>query len=103
MSKDIAPVATVFHTSGNEGNVTIERRQDCQPIIDDVARIRQVTNGKSISGDLVHVGRIPAIVIEKYCQLKGISFHDFLVDDTHVTALMNDADYKHLRIWEGRA
>lgn len=85
------------------GGFTIERIADTQPILDEIKAIKDVTDGRSKSGDLVHVGRIPAIIIEKYCNESGVTFHEFCIDDTHVTRLLNDSAYKHLRIWEGVA
>lgn len=96
-------IETHYHLGNNDGSITFEREQDCQPIIDEVQKIKQVTDGRSKTGDLVHVGRIPAVIVEKYCNSRGITFHDFIVDDTHVTALMNDSDYRVFRVWEGIA
>jgi len=99
--KTNSSIDTIYHLGQNDGSITFERKQDCQPILDEVRRIKDVTNGKSLSGDLVHVGKIPAVLVEKYCNDKGISFRDFILDDKHVTTLMNDHDYKLFRIWEG--
>lgn len=96
-----AGIDTIIHVGDDK--LAIERKYDAQPILDQVQQIKIHTNGISKTGDLYHVARIPSIVIEKYCNEVGITFHDFLVDDTHVTRLLNDSTYKHLRIWEGRA
>lgn len=96
-----AGIDTIIHV--DDGNFAIERKQDTQPVLDQITDIKSQTNGISKTGDLYHVARIPSIVIEKYCNERGITFHDFVVDDSHVTALLNDSTYKHLRIWEGRA
>lgn len=96
-----AGIDTIIHV--DDGNLAIERKQDAQPILDQIADIKTQTSGISKTGDLYHVARIPSIVIEKYCIDRGINFHEFLVDDSHITALLNDSAYKHLRIWEGRA
>ena len=101
MTQDKSAVETIYHVE--DGGITFERRQDCQPILDEIQKIKQVTDGRSKSGDLVHIGRIPKGIIEAYCNERGVSFHEFITDDIHVTRLMNDSDYKHLRIWEGRA
>lgn len=98
---NVSPVETIIHL--DDGNLAIERKQDAQPVLDEIKEIKDHTNGISKTGDLYHVGRIPAILVEKYCNDKGITFRDFLLDDTHVTRIMNDTAYKHLRIWQGVA
>lgn len=96
-----AGIDTIIHIE--DGNLAVERRQECQPILDQVKAIKDVTNGISESRDLYHVARIPSGIIEKYCNERGVTFHEFCVDDAHVTRIMNDAEYAHLRIWEGAA
>lgn len=94
-------IDTILHL--NDGDMVIERTADAQPILDEIKAIKYVTEGKSKSGDLYHVARIPKMVIEKYCKDCGITFHDFCVDDAHITKILNDPEYSSLRIWEGRA
>lgn len=96
-----AGIETIFHVEDEK--LVIERKADVQPVLDEIQKIRQVTDGRSKSGELIHVARIPAIAVEQYCNMVGITFREFIIDDTHVTRLLNDNDYKHLRIWEGRA
>lgn len=95
-------IETIYHVDDDD-KLVIERKADAQPILDEIKQIKQVTDGKSKSGELYHVARIPAIVVEMYCNTVGITFREFLIDDTHITRLLNDSDYAHLRIWEGRA
>lgn len=94
-------IKTIYHSGQDDGSLTIERRQDSQPVLDSIKRIKDTTTGKSATGEFYHVARIPFVIVEKYLQEAGVSMHEFQVDDTHITRLMNDADYKHLRIWEG--
>lgn len=75
----------------------IENSQDCSPIIQDVVKLRDNAKGE----DMWHLGRIPAIIVEKYCNTVGITFRDFMQDKTHINRIMNDADYKHFRVFEG--
>lgn len=91
---------TLFHADNDK--IIIERKQDCAPILTEIQNIKQTTDGISSSGDMRFAGRIPAVLIEKYCNQKGITFADFIKDDIHTVAIMNDPDYKALRIWEGK-
>lgn len=92
-------IETIFHP--DNGNLVIERKADCQPVLDEVKAIKDVTDGKSKSGDLYHVARVPMIFIEQYCNDNGVSVHEFMANNTHMLRLLNDANYKHFRIWEG--
>lgn len=87
--------------STDDGKLIIERVQDAAPILDDIANIRKLTDGKSKTGEMFHVGRIPSVVVELYCNTHGINLHEFMSNDVHVTRLMNDSNYKHLRVWDG--
>jgi hypothetical protein len=76
--------------------------QDIEPLLNDIKAIKDITNGKSDSGDMYHVGTIPAIIVEKYCNEVGISFHDFIIDNTHIKRIVNDPDFARFRVWEGK-
>jgi hypothetical protein len=84
------------------GKLIIARSADVSPIIDDVKQIKSVTDGKSKSGDMYHLGRIPAIVIEQYLNQHGVTYRDFLQDRTHINRILNDPDYAAFRVWEGQ-
>jgi len=86
----------------DDGNLVIARSADVTPFIEDVKRIRATTNGKSKTGDLYHLGRIPSIVIEQYLNRVGVTYSDFLKDNTHINRILNDPDYAAFRVWEGR-
>jgi len=94
-------VMTEYVQANSEGTAFFNRVQDVEPIIDEVARIKQVSNGMSKSGELAHVGRIPAVIVEKYCTELGITFQEFLQDKTHINRIVSNPDYSRFRIWEG--
>lgn len=100
LDDDIPGERTLLHRDGK--NVVFQRQFDSQPVVDEIQKIKQITNGKSPTGELYHVGRLPAGVVEEYCNLHGVTFHDFCSDPAHVRRLMTDSNYAHLRIWEGR-
>lgn len=93
-------IDTKYHTQG-DGSITIERVADVQNVLDRAAFLRNNGLTKTAMGDH-HVGTIPKIIIEKYCNQNGITFHDFCVDDTHITRILNDSQYSLFRIHGGR-
>lgn len=80
-----------------EQKVTVHRQQDVEPILTDIAKLR---DNHVEGGEYYHAGRIPAVVIEEYCTRKGMSFAEFM--RTGYKSMLNDPDYSKLRIWEGR-
>jgi hypothetical protein len=80
------------------GNLVIHREQDTAPYVDEIARLKQVSDGRG--KHFYHAGKIPSIVVEKYCREKGITFREFL--QFGFKDMLNDPDYSKLRIWEGR-
>ncbi len=84
-----------------DGDDLIERRsQDVAPILDHVTRLR---NAREFgSSEMKHAAKIPKAVIENYIARTGITFHEFMVDEKHIKAMLNDPDLSGFRIWKGR-
>lgn len=78
------------------------REQDCEPIVNEVKRIKEVSDGRGDTSLGYFVGKIPGEIVEKYLQEKGVSYHDFIVNPEHVKRIMNNPDYKKFRIFEGK-
>ena len=91
-------VNTEVHVSG--GDLTINRVQDCEPILEDAkARHKEGIHGSS---EMRHAARLPLVLIEKYCNDKGISFQEWSNNKAHIRAMLNDPALSHFRIWNGR-
>lgn len=45
---------------------------------------------------------LPAILVEHYCQQKGITLQEWLSNKEHVRAMVNDPDLAYFRIAPGR-
>lgn len=90
----------VFHDE-KEDKTHIYREQDCTPVIDEVKRLKEVTDGRGDGIKGYFVGRIPAIIVERYLNETGVSYREFIMDETHVKRILNDPDYKKFRIFEG--
>lgn len=85
-----------------EDRLYVETIQDCEPILDNVKQHREVATGKPTPGLGYFVGRIPSVIVEKYCKEFGITFNQFCEDNTHVKRIVNDPDYSRFRVWEGQ-
>lgn len=82
--------------------IVFQRAQDVEPLIDQLAELRNTTTGKSASGELYHVGDIPAVVIEQYLNENGVRWAEFIRDDTHIKRILQNPDFAKFRVWEGR-
>lgn len=74
------------------GDLTIETFQDCQPIIDNVKRMRDEPVGK----EWRLVARIPLIFFDKAAK------EGWLHDRAKWWAFLNDPDHAAFRVWNGR-
>jgi hypothetical protein len=83
-----------------DGNLITGTTQDCNPYVDHAAHMRR--EGLTGSADLRLAASVPFVVVEKYCNEKGISFREFSGSEAHKIAFLNNPDYKALRVWEGR-
>jgi hypothetical protein len=83
------------------GRLVIQRAQDVEPIIEHVAALRQMGNGKSKSGELVHIGEIPDVIVESYMNEVGIDFGEFVRNPVHIKRIMQDPNYAKFRVFQG--
>lgn len=88
-------VATEYHwDEADGGTLKVNRVQDCEPIIESVKILRDLTPSK----EMRHVARIPAVIVEKYCNLAGIHFSEFMRNPDHLQRVLDDPDLRHFRI-----
>lgn len=83
-----------------DGNFIAGTSQDCTPILEYVKALKAA--GITGSSEVKFAGKIPDVVVEDYCNRNGIDFATFIGEPIHVKRLLNDPDYRDLRIWEGR-
>lgn len=98
----MSDIKTVYHYDAQENKDIIERVQDCEPVIEEAALLRQQTDGRGDSSLGYFVGTIPGIIIEQYEKQVGITHHEFMIDRTHIHRIMNNPDYKKFRVFEGK-
>lgn len=88
------------HVALQDGSLVTGTSQDCTPILEDNAKLR--SHGLTGSSEMRLAARVPFVVVEKYCNDKGITFREFSNSEAHKVSFLNDPDYKLLRVWEGR-
>lgn len=92
------PVQTRMHEE--DGKTIFERVQDCDPIMD---RARALHNeGLHGTSEMKHAAKIPAVIVERYCHDKGITFSEFCGDQAHIRAILSDPSLSAFRIWKGK-
>lgn len=86
----------------DSGTLVIQRTQDVDPILRQAKELAKDNHGKSQSGEMYHAARLPMVLVENYCNQKGINFREFMANPSHVRAMLNDPALSKFRIWEGR-
>lgn len=74
--------------------------QDCSAIAE-YTKARQ-NEGLTGSSEMRLAASMPLVMVEKYCNDRGITFHEFSGSESHKKALLNDPALAHFRIWNGR-
>lgn len=74
--------------------------QDVEPILED-AKERNRT-GQFGTSEFRHAARIPENVVNIYCNTHGITFEQFIGDETHIRRVLADPDLADFRIWKGQ-
>lgn len=93
-------IKTKVHYDQLSDVTAVERIQDCTPIADYTANLRGI--GKTGTNEMRHAARFPAVIVEQYCNHKGITFNEFLSNPAHVKVMLADPALKAFRVWEGK-
>lgn len=91
-------VLTRIHEA--DGVLGFERVQDVEPILDFAHDLRAA--GQVGSGEMRHAASIPMVLVEAYCNDRGISFQEFMNNPVHGKSMLNDPALRAFRVWEGR-
>lgn len=95
----ILPGAVQTRIVEQEGRMFVGRTQDCTPIAEQAKALHNA--GLHGSADVKHAASIPFVIVEKYCNDKGITFEEFMNGDKHIRAVLNDPSNDMFRIWKG--
>ena len=88
------------HIALQDGALITGTSQDCSPIVEHAKALRN--EGFHGSSDMRLAARVPLVIVEKYCNDKGITFQEFSQGQAHKVAFLHSPDYKAFRIWEGK-
>lgn len=89
---------TRFHI--HDGNMTVQRTQDCTAILDNCkAKHNEGIHGSS---DMRLAASLPYIVIEAYCNQHNLTFQEVMQNKVHIKKMLNDPDLSGFRVWKGR-
>jgi len=92
------PVQTRMHEE--DGKTIFERVQDCTPIVEVAKSLHN--EGLHGSSEMKHAAKIPAVVVERYCNDHNITFHEFCGNQDHIRRILNDPSLSAFRIWRGQ-
>ena len=91
-------LATKFHL--HDGNMTVQRTQDCSPILELCKA--QHNEGIHGSGDMKLAAKLPFVVVENYCNVNNVDFSEVMNNPVHIRRMLNDTALSGFRIWKGR-
>ena len=93
-------ITETLHQDG-ESDFTIKMTADVQPVIEQIKRIRQVSDGKSKSGELYHVARVPEILVRQWNIQYGC---DVTAKENFglFERLLDSPEFKAFRIYQGK-
>lgn len=83
-----------------DGDVTFESIQDCTPILERASRMHN--EGFTGSSEMRYAGRIPDVIVEKYCIDNNLTFREFCTNKEHIKRIMNSPDMAGFRVWKGK-
>ena len=82
-----------------EGRIIHGTIQDCTPLRERVRE--QHLTGNHGTREMKLAAVLPAALIEKYCNLTGIDFREFITNPVHGRRMCNDPDLRDWRVWPG--
>jgi hypothetical protein len=83
-----------------DGNLITGTVQDCTPLVERTKALHRA--GIHGSSEMRHAASFPAVLVEKYCNEKGITFQEWIGNPTHAKAMLTDPTLKDFRVWGGR-
>ena len=92
---DLQPIIAV-----EDGKLITGSRQDCTPFLE--AATRKRNEGEHGSKEMRHAASFPPVLVERYCNERGITFSEWLANPIHARVMLMDPDLSGFRIWGGR-
>jgi hypothetical protein len=88
------------YVSFDGDDMTQNRVQDVEPILDACAALRSI--GAVGSREMKHAAKLPNVLVEDYINIHGITPHEFEVNPEHLRRLLNSSAFASFRIWQGK-
>lgn len=95
---DATGVSTVVAVE--DGNLVTGTVQDCTPILEHAKGLHNA--GLHGSSEMRLAAKLPMVLVETYCNERGITFKDFMADRSHIRHMLNDPALQGFRVWGGR-
>jgi hypothetical protein len=83
-----------------DGRLIIANSQDCTLIAEHAKALHNA--GMHGSSDMRLAASLPQVIVEKYCNERGINFQQFMNDPEHIKRVCNDPDNQMFRVWPGK-
>jgi hypothetical protein len=93
-------LSTRLHYVPETDTTAIERIQDCTPIVEHAKALHN--EGIHGSSEMRHAARFPMVIVERYCNEKGIGFDEFMQAEEHLRAMLADPALAAFRVWGGK-
>ena len=94
---NMTQLATKIVADGDR--LIVGRSQDCTAIAEHTKALHN--EGYHGSADVKHAAKIPLVIVEKYLNDNGVTFEQFMSDQTHIKRLVQHPDNSMFRIWKG--
>src|SRR6478736_4477735 len=80
-----------------DGKLVIAQTQDCTAIAE-YAKQQQAI-GNVGSSDMKHAAKIPEVILNKYMNEHGVTYHELMTNPVHFKRICNDPANAAFRIW----
>ena len=101
MRADLQLAPGVTSTIAIDGDqIVTGTTQDCVPILEAAKAMHN--EGLHGSSEMKLGASLPLVVIERYCNDRGITYQEWASNREHIRAMLNDPSLAHFRIWPGR-
>lgn len=84
----------------SDGSLTVSAVEDVSGVIETCKSLQSV--GLVGSNEMKHAAALPRVVVEDWCQKRGITFADWMRDNKFVREMLNDPNLSSFRIWKGQ-
>ena len=92
-------IRTTWHDHGNEGAV-IARQAYVGGVVDMCKELHN--SGTHGSKNVKHLASVHPVVVENYCNVRGVSLREFMRNPEHIKRFLNDPANKDFRVWPGQ-